>query len=187
MEFVVTGGLAFIFLYIFDYNKIKFISRMFNLLFGAGVIIIVCSTFSILLSDRSVFNSFNTLKMIYLISFAIAFALLIYSLFFALPFKKTYMSGKTKNSVIDTGFYALCRHPGVIWFFMMYLFLWLFSENIYMLYACVIWTVLDIIHVYIQDKYFFEKSLSGYTAYKRATPFLIPNIKSIRRCFATLK
>ena len=41
--------------------------------------------------------------------------LLVYTLFFALPFHDTYIHGTTAPSLCRSGVYALCRHPGVLW------------------------------------------------------------------------
>ena len=46
----------------------------------------------------------------------IFFVLLIYTLFFALPFDKTYQNESEKRMAYTEGVYALCRHPGVLWF-----------------------------------------------------------------------
>ena len=47
--------------------------------------------------------------------------LLIYALFFALPFQETYVVQNVGNKVCAQGMYALCRHPGVLWFTGFYL------------------------------------------------------------------
>lgn len=116
-----------------------------------------------------------------------SFCLFFYTLFFALPFRKTYCGAEDIEKVIDTGMYALCRHPGVIWFFFLFLFLWMASGKAMMLQAAIIWTIMDIIHVYIQDRWIFPKTLTGYELYKEKAPFLIPNLSSIRKCMAALK
>ena len=46
-----------------------------------------------------------------------AFAALIYTLFFALPFDETYAKQNNGRYVCDRGVYALCRHPGILCFF----------------------------------------------------------------------
>jgi hypothetical protein len=45
---------------------------------------------------------------------------------------------------------------------------------------------MDLLHVYVQDRFFFPKTISGYRAYQAATPFLLPTQASFRRCVATL-
>ncbi len=43
-------------------------------------------------------------------------ALLIYTLFFALPFEETYCEENKLRAAYTEGVYGLCRHPGVLWF-----------------------------------------------------------------------
>ena len=187
MIFVILGAIAFIFLYIFDINKIYKIHKFLNILFALGVFLLVVSTLGILLGKFPANNIPIILLIVFGVLSIIAFVLMIYSLFFALPFNKTYVTGENSDKVIDTGMYAICRHPGVIWFLFFYLFLWLASGINVMFWAFLIWTIMDIIHVWVQDKYFFPKTLSGYDKYKMTTPFLVPNFSSIQRALRSTK
>jgi hypothetical protein len=83
--------------------------------------------------------------------------------------------------------FALARHPGVVWFFFLYIFLWLASGIEIMLWAGLIWTAMDVFHVYLQDTLFFPLTFKDYDVYKTTTPFLIPNLTSIKKCLATFK
>ena len=112
---------------------------------------------------------------------------MLYALFIALPFQKTYMEIEKDNKVIDKGMYALCRHPGVLWFFFFYLFLWLASGKMIIMWAGIIWTIMDIIHVYVQERWLFPKNLRGYDQYQKRVPFLIPNARSIKQFILTIK
>lgn len=189
MVFVLTGCLAFGFLYIFDFNKILWHRKILNVNFGIGVGLLVLSTLGILYNGF-LQNGKGRFDLALPVGFAagflaaVALVLMVYSLFFALPFKETYVNPKEKNSVIDTGMYALCRHPGVIWFFFFYLFLWLASGANLMLWAGLIWTFMDVLHVYIQDRWLFSRGLKGYEHYRKTTPFLIPTLPSIKRSLA---
>jgi protein-S-isoprenylcysteine O-methyltransferase Ste14 len=186
MIFISFGCLAFIFLYIFDFNKIIFWHKDLNICFAAGVALLAVTTMGILFSSHKSFEAPVLLELFFGLLSIIALLLTLYSLFFALPFGKTYIDVEKRAPVIDTGMYALCRHPGVIWFFFFYLFLWLASGKIVMMWAGIIWTVMDIIHVYVQDRWLFPKTLNGYEQYKRKIPFLIPSLGSIKKSIATL-
>lgn len=50
-----------------------------------------------------------------------------------------------------------------------------------MLWACLIWTLLDLLHIFIQDVYFFPLTIKGYADYQKETPFLLFNKKSLQR------
>ena len=49
----------------------------------------------------------------------------VYALFFALPPKASYGAPGQSRSTRVTGLYALCRHPGVLFFIPLYAGLWL--------------------------------------------------------------
>lgn len=185
MEALLWGCVGFGVLYLFDFNKVKKIHAWINGLFPLGVALLLFSTLNIFFIDTTNFTLPNYLKIGFIILSIISALTMFYALFGALPFKDTYVSGQGKE-VIDTGFYALCRHPGVWAFFFTYFFLFLVSGKWMMLYATVIWTLMDILHVWVQDRYFFPKTLSGYTEYQNRTPFLLFNKESFSRFRTTL-
>ncbi len=112
----------------------------------------------------------------------IAFCLLVYSLFFALPAKTTYVAQKKDLLPLkSSGMYALCRHPGVIWLSIFYCMLWISITHWALLWTWLICTGMDLFYVVIQDRYIFPKTIENYEKYKEVTPFLIPTIGSIRR------
>jgi protein-S-isoprenylcysteine O-methyltransferase Ste14 len=118
---------------------------------------------------------------------ALFFSLLIYTLFFALPFKNTYIETEGSPKVCQSGVYALCRHPGVLWFIGFYAFFGITLQLPLLLIAAVIFSLLNVFYVIFQDNWTFMKIFVNYAEYKKVTPFLIPNNKSIKRCLQTLK
>jgi hypothetical protein len=46
---------------------------------------------------------------------------------------------------------------------------------------------MDILYVVIQERYFLPQMFPDYPEYKRQTPMLIPNRRSIAACLKTLK
>ena len=187
MIFILTGCFAFAFFFFFDLNNYFSLNKKLNFFFAIGVVLLCFSTVCILFSSHLQFNLPLSLRLLFGVLSAVSLLLIIYTLFFALPFRKTYCRSEDIDKVIDTGMYALCRHPGVIWFFFFYFFLWMASGKTIMLRAAVIWTIMDIIYVYVQDRWIFPKTLNGYELYKERAPFLIPNLSSIRKCISALK
>ena len=104
-----------------------------------------------------------------------------------IPVKKTYMESGTGNHLIKTGFFAMARHPGVIFFIILTIGLTLVSDSLWMLIAVPVFGALDVLLVVIQDKYFFPKMFSGYEEYRKETPSIIPTINSIKACIKTIK
>ena len=113
--------------------------------------------------------------------------LLIYSLFINLPFSKTYVAPDVGDKLIRTGTYALVRHPGVLWYALLLISLILISKSKLLLIASPIWLLMDILYVTIQEKFFFPKMFKDYEDYRRETPMLIPNRRSLITCLRTLR
>ena len=181
MEYIILGCLAFIFLYIFDINKIWSFHKAFNIFFAIGILLLGGATLGLLISSFQDFTFSWTARLLFGVVGVIFLYFQLYALFIALPFKETYVDISNRgNQVTDKGMYALSRHPGVICFFSFFLFLWLASGKMIILWAGLVWTIMDIIHVYVQDRWIFPITLNGYNEYKKTTPFLVPNYSNLR-------
>lgn len=179
VNFIAIGCLAFVCYGIFDLNKIKFIHKRTNILVILGSVALAFSTLAIACGEHSAAIS-TLLHWIELLGSMLALVLLIYSIFGAIPLKPTYLDTRKGNTVVNTGMYSLCRHPGVIWFFLFYFLLSLALRNTLMFKAALVWTCLDIIYVYIQDRWIFPIILEDYQAYQEQVPFLIPKLTGFR-------
>jgi protein-S-isoprenylcysteine O-methyltransferase Ste14 len=111
---------------------------------------------------------------------SISLALVIYSLFISLPFRKTYVNTGVGSELVTTGFYALTRHPGVLWTVLLMIALILTSKSRLLLQASPLFVVLDLLVVIIQDRYYFNRMFPGYAEYSKRTPMLVPNTRSFR-------
>jgi protein-S-isoprenylcysteine O-methyltransferase Ste14 len=186
LRFVVAGALSFAFFYLFDLNKTRKRKRWGGILFALGFSALALSTAGVLAAGRDRLLLPEGAKAAFYL-LALLFGLItLYALFFALPFGRTYASAE-RGSVVDTGLYALCRHPGVIFFFLAYLCLAFAAGSDLMFWAMLAWTAMDVIHVWVQDKFFFPRTLEGYAAYQQSTPFLWPTKQSIGKCIKTLR
>lgn len=185
MTQILFGIFAFFILTMFDYNKLKMLHPLFNGLFAVGVLLLIYSTYRILSGD-SVLFSFTGFPILWFVSI-LGLMEMLYALFFALPFNKTYVKTAKQSQIISSGLYGLCRHPGVWGFFIFYFFAALATGNGTLLMAAGVWTLMDILHVWIQDSLFFVKTLEGYSAYKTTTPFLFFGTKEIRRAIHDLR
>ena len=90
-------------------------------------------------------------------------------------------------AVYDRGVYALCRHPGVLWFAGAYFSAWLAMGKNSLLAAAFLFSLLNLLYVVIQDRFIFPRQFPEYPAYQASVPFLIPNFESVKRCLETLK
>ena len=184
--YVTIGALGFLVIHLFDIVSLKRISgaKPVTWILGSGLfvyaLINVC-----LQSDKLLLPVWTTWLGWGLLSVSIL--LLIYSLFINLPFRKTYIATGVGDKLITTGLYALVRHPGVHWFILFMLSLILVSKSSMLLIASLIWILLDIVLVVFQDKFIFGRMFASYASYRKETPMLVPNRRSINAFINSLK
>jgi protein-S-isoprenylcysteine O-methyltransferase Ste14 len=111
--------------------------------------------------------------------------LLTYSLFLEIPLVQTYGRSGGPRGLMTEGTYALTRHPGVLWYAIALAGLFLASGSRWALIAGPVWLGMDILWVWVEDRFVFERLFEGYADYRRHTPMLLPTAASARRCWAT--
>lgn len=176
------GTAGFILYLLYDINSVKQMHPVMQKFFGAGSLCVILSTVWELVRALGAGNGHPAAWIGLGVGGALFFALLVYTLFFALPFEETYLEESRRREAYTGGIYSLCRHPGVLWFAGLYLCLWGITGNAdsgkYFL-SMILWNYLYIV---VQDLWTFPRTFTNYEAYKKNTPFLIPNGKSIRTC-----
>ena len=187
MIYILMGLLGFLLFAAYDINSITTKKNIVNSFFFVGSFLLIAATAGIIIEsfhaiqwDLGWMSIFGFFSLIFLI-------LLIYTLFFALPFNETYVKSNATPKVYQDGFYALCRHPGVLWFMGFYFFLWLTLKIPLLLLAGIIFSCFNLMYVIFQDRWTFTRVFEDYNDYKKLTPFIIPNFKSIKRCLQTLQ
>jgi len=176
----VWGICAFFLFFLSDYNDWKGSRRGLRFCFPAGTLLLACVTAAGCLKGTPFAG--GPLRIGLALLAALFLALLVYTLFFALPVKASYASPGEDRPVCAAGVYALCRHPGVLWFAGLYLCLWAaFGLPLPFALLC---TGLNVALVVFEDRWVFPARLAGYDDYRRTTPFLLPTAGSIRACFA---
>jgi protein-S-isoprenylcysteine O-methyltransferase Ste14 len=177
------GALGFGFLLLFDLfsmNSKSYIKYVFCI--GGFLLIAINSIFIILNFSEMTFSIWvRIIGGIFSVTFLI---LLIYSVFIEVG-KKTY-GVETEFKLVTTGTYALSRHPGVLWFFLLYICGYLLFQNTFVLYAGLVWTGVNVLYVFIQERFIFYKIFEGYDYYQKSTPMIIPNFQSFEKCITTL-
>ena len=184
------GTISFVLFLFYDLEQTGTVFHRFHKLtkcfFTIGSLFLIAVTISLLWSMNILQTEWNGKKIIFLILSVIFLLLLIYTLFFALPFEETYVAQNTHRTY-DKKMYALCRHPGVLWFAGFYFCLWL-AFGTKPLFAMATWfSLLNFCYVVLQDLYTFPRIFPDYGEYKKRVPFLIPNGKSLKRCIDTFK
>ncbi len=178
---VMIGCLSFVIMMLNDINQIFNQYKIGKYAFAIGCILLGMVTIMMIIkADFSIENT-GALQWCLLMMSIGSFVLLIYTLFFALPFKGTYIE-QDQLKVYDKGVYALCRHPGVLWLFFFYWFLSLFLSSSELRTAAVMFSLMNFIYAYLQDKLIFPRTLAGYDEYQKSVPFLIPTLTSCKQC-----
>lgn len=187
MIYILMGLLAFLLFSAYDINSVTSKINIIKPFFFLGSFLLIIATAGIIIEsfhdikwDLGWMSISGFFSLIFLI-------LLIYTLFFALPFNETYVNISATPKVYRDGFYALCRHPGVLWFMGFYFFLWLTLKIPLLLVAGIIFSCCNFLYVIFQDHWTFPRVFEDYNDYQKHTPFIIPNFKSIKRCLQTLQ
>ena len=180
-------GLAgFVLMFAFDWLTATKPDSARSMVGLAGFVMLAASTaiMFVTTADRSRLLSASGIA--FLALGMVFFSLLVFSLFIELP-KETYGGKDPKHLVVDTGTWALCRHPGVLWFAFGYGCAALASGSKAFALAATVWTAADILYVILQERMIFRKIFTDYDRYVASTPFLLPSRASISRCFSTLR
>ena len=183
--YFLVGLLAFACALVFDFASLrgwwwpKWVAGL------ATVILFIYAILTVSLQDPKL--SFPSwVNIIAWILFGISLFLLVYSLFIEIPFAQAYQRPGTGDKLVTAGTYALCRHPGVLWFSLFVVSLLLVSRSKQWLTAGPIWIAADWAYAWVQDRYIFPLMFSGYSDYQDQTPLFLPTKASIRRCVYTI-
>lgn len=181
MEAFLFGTVGFLLCILYDINSISWRNRILNKMFLAGTLCITGSAFWAVRTALGKRTAETPFCFIFATGSLLFLGMLIYTLFFALPFEETYLEENRQRMAYTEGVYALCRHPGVLMFAGLFLCLWgmtgRISQGIYFL-SMILW---NYIYIILQDVWIFPETFTNYTEYKKTTPFLIPSRNSICR------
>ena len=187
MSYIIIGCLAFLFFMIYDINSVTVNYRLLRCGFLVGCFLLIAATGGIISASLTDMMWYTGRSLVFLPAAVIFLLLLIYTLFFAIPFEDTYIKTKETPKTCTTGFYALSRHPGVLWFIGFYFSLWLAFSGSLLLLAGILFSLLNLAYIILQDRWIFMKTFPDYGEYKKTTPFLIPTCQSLKRCVQTLR
>ena len=181
-----TLGIGGFLLYLlYDVNSFKYRLRLLHGAFALGTLLVGAATALDLLEAWRLGAFSGPGDAALLLAAGACLAALVYSLFFALPFQETYRQQEQGRHVYDGGVYALCRHPGILCFFGLYLCLGLAALPGGLLAHGLVFSLLDLAYAGFQDRVTFPKTFCDYEAYRKKAPFMIPTGDSIRRARQT--
>lgn len=183
------GALAFGLMVLSDYGQVLRGHRGAGMLFPLGGALLIAATAALLVRRWRTAPP-GPGSLFWFAGSALMLLLLIYTLFFALPAGGSSAATAQKDELrplVDTGMFALCRHPGVLFLGGFYACLWGALGGWALGLAFVLFTLLDAAYAAWQGEAVFPRSIRGYAAYRAATPRFIPTPGSLRRCLHTLR
>ena len=174
--FATAGTFSFLLFLLGDLNDAFWHRRFLKPAFLTGAALLAVSTAGTVATGLpEIFGPAQILSLAGALLFAV---LLVWALFFSFPPKEAYVEERRERKVYSGGMYALCRHPGILWFCL--------------LYGCLIpgagfppltafaYCLLNILLGWVEDRWIFPRLFSDYDDYKLRVPFLIPTAKSFR-------
>jgi protein-S-isoprenylcysteine O-methyltransferase Ste14 len=87
---------------------------------------------------------------------------------------------------VDSGIYALCRHPGALWLPAFLLFFSLGIGSLGLVIAGILASFLNLLYVWFQDRTVFPRTIPGYSEYQLRVPFLLPTWQGVRSALTEL-
>lgn len=187
MSYLYMGSLAFLFFILYDINSVTVKNKLLRGGFFIGCFLLIAATGGVVSATLTKMMWYSSQTLVFVPLAVLFLFLLIYTLFFAIPFEDTYIKPSTGPRTCTTGFYALSRHPGVLWFIGFYFSLWLALSGSLLLLAGILFSLLNLIYIFLQDRWIFMKTFPDYGDYKKTTPFLIPTYRSLSRCVQSFR
>lgn len=182
MEWNLMAVAAFVLFFAYDWNSIHRKNGVVQRFFGLGTAMLVVSTAGCMMQQKRNITWGVWQTAIFLAAFLLAVGLLIYTLFFAIPFDDTYLKESKCRKACTEKMYALCRHPGVLWLAAVLGICACYKWNKATVGYAVAVTVCNLCYVIYQEVLIFPATFQNYREYQSKTPFLIPNRESIRTC-----
>ncbi len=171
---------AFTLMFLSDVLKLHKRTATGKLFFSSGMLILIAAGVLAVLYGMNFYIP-PVMKGLFLLIAAVGAWGLFSSLFFSLPALSTYFDKEESVYLVDTGMYALCRHPGALWFPIFSCFLALGLGNLELLANAAFASLLNVLYVWFQDRQIFLYTIKEYEQYQKTTPFLLPTAHSFSR------
>lgn len=184
---IIIGIAGFVLFFINDINDWKLKRKWMKISFFLGAVLLVAATLCMCIwGDGYAVNNLAVRIALWILIIPLI-AAEIYSLFFSFDPGETYCRVNRENlrQTYTRKFYALCRHPGVLFFILIYMCLWLVSGMTAA--GAAVMSGLNVLLALFEDIFVFPACFYGYDKYKTCTPFLIPNRKSICVCIGDFR
>lgn len=171
----IVGIVSFLLFFLYDWNRVFWKKTRMRSFFAVGNVLLVVVGVR-MLHSALLAAADRKMAVFWLAVSGVCLILLIYTLFFALPFDSTYCKSADHHTVCRTGMYGWCRHPGIWWFFGLFTGLGMAAGSTTQLWLGVILSFLNLLYAWYQDRWIFVKEFSDYEDYREYVPFLVPRL-----------
>lgn len=151
--------------------------------FGAGCVLVVAATL-LLLAAQLPQCPWDAASFIFLALALASAVLMVKALFFSLP-ANTYTAPAQVRGAYTQGMYALCRHPGVLWYCLMYASLAIMLRTPAAIAGCFLLCLGDVAYMIFQDAWSFPRTFCDYDAYRQSVPLFFPTRASLHAALTT--
>lgn len=178
MSFTV-GAVGFLAVAVYDLAQVYRRRRAAIAFSSLGYLCIGASIVFLMISDVPASSSFSLLLLKGVLAFAF-FLLLIYSVVIEIPLALRHAKPDPSGvrRAVARGTYALVRHPGFLWFTLMWVAIILIYLNPVVTVVGFGLVTLDFLLIVFEDIIFFPRIFSNYAWYKKHTPFLLPRLRA---------
>lgn len=174
---------AFVCFFLYDWNEAYKGNKILHFSFGAGCLLWGIGNIGLIRNSWRAGGRVDSIQILWGLMSVLFFLLLIYTLFFALPLKETYVENSASlPPVCEEGVYGLCRHPGFLWYCMFYIFLALTFPQYELLIGSIVLCICNFLYICAEDRFFFPCMFSNYDGYRERVPFLVPTKNSMLKC-----
>jgi len=184
--YIALGALGFLVALLFDHPRIER-SRWAKLTIGVVAFSALGYAVGAAASHPSKFTFPSAVAGVGWALAGIFLILFVYSVFIEIPFRQAYLGAQNGTRLVDTGTYAMSRHPGVLWAALALVFLVVATGSKILLIATPLWILMDLAWAYIEDRFYFPTTFPGYGDYQNEVPMFIPTASSIRKAAKSIR
>ena len=175
---------AYLLFFLYDWRTV---SRKGNkgsiLVFCAGCALVTIAA-TLLVISQLPSCPWDALSFIFLALALASAVLMVKALFFSLP-ADTYTAPEQSRRTYARGMYALCRHPGVLWYCMLFASLAIMLRTSAALIGCCALCAGDLTYMAFQEAWSFPHTFCDYAAYRQNVPLFFPSRASVHCAFST--
>ncbi|HUX20242.1 MAG TPA: hypothetical protein VMW69_03315 [Spirochaetia bacterium] len=178
MLYLTVGATGFLSVILYDLAQIRGMRGAASILSSIGYLCILASIVFLMITvhPRTIALEFLIVKGFLTSVFLI---LLIYSVGFEIPIalRRGGVKGATERRVVATGFYGMVRHPGFVWFALLWASIIFLYQDAVVAAVGIALVVIDFVLIVLEDLVFFPRIFCDYEEYKHRVPFLVPRMK----------